>query len=77
MTVTIEIPNEDTLQLLLQLEKMQMLKLLAADTSVPKNNIFPQEEEHTATRGFGCLKGMIHLSPDWDEPLEDMKEYMY
>jgi hypothetical protein len=27
--------------------------------------------------GFGCLKGMIHLAPDWDEPLEDFKEYMY
>ncbi len=26
--------------------------------------------------GFGCLKGMIHLTPDWDEPLEDFKEYM-
>jgi hypothetical protein len=27
--------------------------------------------------GFGCLKGKIHLAPDWDEPLEDFKEYMY
>lgn len=76
MTVTVEIPNEDTLKLLLQLEKMQMLKLLVADTQELKNEIF-QQQEHTATRGFGCLKGMIHLSPDWDEPLEDMKEYMY
>lgn len=76
MTVTVEIPNEDTLKLLLQLEKMQMLKLLVADTQELKNEMFPQQE-HTATRGFGCLKGMIHLSPDWDEPLEDMKEYMY
>ena len=76
MTVTVEIPNEDTLKLLLQLEKMQMLKLLVADTQELKNEII-QQQEHTATRGFGCLKGMIHLSPDWDEPLEDMKEYMY
>jgi hypothetical protein len=76
MTVTVEIPNEDTLKLLLQLEKMQMLKLLVADTQELKNEMFLQQE-HTPTRGFGCLKGMIHLSPDWDEPLEDMKEYMY
>ncbi len=27
--------------------------------------------------GFGCLKDKIHLAPDWDEPLEDFKEYMY
>ncbi|MBI5915769.1 MAG: DUF2281 domain-containing protein [Bacteroidetes bacterium] len=26
--------------------------------------------------GFGGAKGMITLSPDWDEPLEDFKEYM-
>ncbi|MCY7327743.1 MAG: DUF2281 domain-containing protein [Saprospiraceae bacterium] len=26
--------------------------------------------------GFGGAKGMIILAPDWDEPLEDFKEYM-
>jgi len=25
---------------------------------------------------LGCLKGMIHMSDDFDEPLEDFKEYM-
>jgi Protein of unknown function (DUF2281) len=25
---------------------------------------------------FGCLAGKIELSPDFDEPLEDFKEYM-
>ncbi len=25
---------------------------------------------------FGALKGMIVMSPDFDEPLEDFKEYM-
>ena len=25
---------------------------------------------------FGCAKGKIHLSADFDEPLEDFKEYM-
>ena len=27
--------------------------------------------------GFGGAKGMFVMSPDFDEPLEDMKEYMY
>ncbi len=27
-------------------------------------------------RRFGCAKGLITLSPDFDEPLEDFKEYM-
>ncbi len=26
--------------------------------------------------GFGGAKGMFVMSPDFDEPLEDMKEYM-
>jgi len=26
--------------------------------------------------GFGSAKGMIKLTPDWDEPLEEFKEYM-
>jgi len=27
-------------------------------------------------KGYGCLKGKIRMSPDFDEPLEDFKEYM-
>ena len=27
-------------------------------------------------KGFGCLRGKILLSPDFDEPLEDFKDYM-
>jgi hypothetical protein len=27
-------------------------------------------------KGFGCLKGKIWMSPDFDEPLEEFKEYM-
>ena len=25
---------------------------------------------------FGCMKGKIRISPDFDEPLEDFKPYM-
>ena len=31
---------------------------------------------HTAIPKFGSLKGKIHLSADFDEPLSDFKEYM-
>lgn len=27
-------------------------------------------------KGFGCLRGKIFLSPDFDEPLEDFKDYL-
>jgi hypothetical protein len=32
--------------------------------------------EGNPERGFGSLKGKIWMSPDFDEPLEDFKEYM-
>ena len=34
-----------------------------------------QEESGSPLRGFGCLKGQIALSPDFDEPLEDFHDY--
>lgn len=27
-------------------------------------------------KGFGCLRGKISLSPDFDEPLKDFEDYM-
>jgi hypothetical protein len=27
--------------------------------------------------GFGGAKSFIHLSPDWDQPLEELNEYMF
>jgi hypothetical protein len=30
----------------------------------------------TALPRFGCLAGKIRLAPDFDEPLEDFKDYM-
>jgi hypothetical protein len=26
--------------------------------------------------GFGCMKGMFKMAPDFDEPLEEFKEYI-
>ena len=26
-------------------------------------------------KGFGCLRGKISMAPDFDEPLEDFKDY--
>jgi hypothetical protein len=42
---------------------------------------FPvKEDAHAAQQkkdiGFGCLKGQIKMSDDFDEPLEDFKDYM-
>jgi len=32
-------------------------------------------EEHAAGPVFGSAKGRIEISPDFDEPIEDMAEY--
>ncbi len=26
-------------------------------------------------KGFGCMRGLISMSPDFDSPLEDFKDY--
>ncbi len=31
--------------------------------------------EQSSLKGFGCLKGKIWMAPDFDDPLEDFKEY--
>ena len=33
-------------------------------------------EENRQTAKFGSAKGMFTIMPDFDEPLEDFKEYM-
>lgn len=35
-----------------------------------------KNEIQVKNREFGSLKGKIHLSKDFDDPLDDFKEYM-
>ncbi|EDY22347.1 hypothetical protein CfE428DRAFT_0472 [Chthoniobacter flavus Ellin428] len=34
------------------------------------------EASQAGLKGFGCLRGRISTAPDFDEPLEDFKDYM-
>jgi hypothetical protein len=43
-------------------------------TKVERNS--EKIEESKAPRKPGALKGKIKMSPDFDEPLDDFKEYM-
>lgn len=36
----------------------------------------PGTKKKKKKRMFGSAKGLIKMSPDFDEPLEDFKEYM-
>ncbi len=35
----------------------------------------PEPQSHGLLKGFGCLRGKISMSADFDEPLEDFKDY--
>jgi hypothetical protein len=35
-----------------------------------------EREASNPLRGFGCLKGQIETASDFDEPLEEFREYM-
>ena len=35
-----------------------------------------QKKRHTGKAQFGSGKGMFTITPDFDDPLEDFKEYM-
>jgi len=41
--------------------------------TAPENSVAGKSVE---LRGFGCLHGKIQMAPDFDEPLEDFKEYI-
>ena len=36
-----------------------------------------KETKKSSGRGYGSMKGQIKMSKDFDEPLDDFKEYMY
>jgi hypothetical protein len=36
----------------------------------------PTETKPIKERGFGCAKGQFKMADDFDDPLEDFKDYM-
>ena len=49
-------------------------ELLFYIDSLLKRQFADKEQKHKPQ--FGCAKGSFVLSPDFDEPLDDFKEYM-
>jgi hypothetical protein len=47
-------------------------KLLVKFVAIPDK----KEKKKKRKRGFGSAKGLIKMAPDFDEPLEDFKDYM-
>ncbi|MBM4166865.1 MAG: DUF2281 domain-containing protein [Ignavibacteria bacterium] len=62
------IPLEEWEKFQVQFKKLQGKQ----ETPKSKNGIHKEKKHPKA----GCMKGTFILSPDFDEPLEDFKEYM-
>jgi hypothetical protein len=41
-----------------------------------KTKKYPKSKKQLTKREYGCLKGKIHLSEDFDAPLDEFNEYM-
>jgi hypothetical protein len=57
-------------------EEVEILVFPVKKTDNPENltnNLAPSAKVIPV---FGCMKGQIQMSKDFDEPLEDFKEYM-
>ncbi len=52
-------------------EVADFIDFLISKAKADKKDVAPPKPK------FGSGKGMFTMSPDFDEPLEDFKEYMY
>ncbi|MEZ4826037.1 MAG: DUF2281 domain-containing protein [Bacteroidia bacterium] len=57
-----------------QLEVMHFIEFLMQKSQVKHVKEIDQTERKK--RHFGHAKGKIYMSPDFDQPLEDFKDYM-
>jgi Protein of unknown function (DUF2281) len=62
----------DKLPLSLQSEILNYAKYLATQYAQPLSSAIPPQKYRQA----GTMKGMFHMADDFDEPLEDLKDYM-
>ena len=65
-----------------QIQLHTKLKQLPSDLKSEVNDFIDfllskrEKEIEKKTPKFGCAKGQIYISPDFDEPLDDFKEYV-
>jgi hypothetical protein len=46
------------------------------DFLLSKNELTPGKSKNGKRNGFGCLKGKISISDDFNAPIDDFKEYI-
>ncbi|HZL37735.1 MAG TPA: DUF2281 domain-containing protein [Tepidisphaeraceae bacterium] len=76
ITATLEADADGTLHLPLPPElRHRKLKVSATVEAVESEANEDAANSQPYVKGFGCLKGKIRMMPDFDEPLEDFREY--
>jgi hypothetical protein len=53
--------------------ELRHVKIEVTATLKPANGSVEGANE---LKGFGCLRGRMQMGPDFNEPLEDFKDYM-
>ena len=80
MVRTIMTPNTPRINLSIPAEYIgEELEILVFPVNRTDNSPKTADGVDTANRAvpvFGCLEGQIQMSDDFDEPLEDFKEYI-
>ena len=77
MTVDVEINNTlATMSEELKYELLHYAKYLVENYSKGISEISTLDTEKQSRGGFGIWKGKIWMSDDFDDPIEDMKDYM-
>jgi len=55
----------------------KIIKDIRRPQSTIKNSRLLREPDPTKPSLLGCMDGLVKVPDDFDEPLEEMKEYMY
>ena len=72
MQVTIELLNDNALNLLKQLEQMSIIRFTKSQKSKDEVTVVPKKQ-----RTFGAMKGLVlYMAKDFNAPLDDFKDYM-
>jgi hypothetical protein len=73
MELKVDIDFDKLLELIGQLSDEEKIKL---HTEVGKLIQTPDNRSEAGLRPFGVLKGKVWMADDFDEPLDDFKDYM-
>ena len=77
ITAILEADADGTLHLPLPAEWRKLSIRVKAELEPVEAAAQPLPDGATGSlKGFGCLRGKIRMAADFDEPLEDFKDYM-